>query len=116
MTYYEASGAACKHCGRLPEEHRQYRDEKPPHCPDEPIVLPEILARNIIRDAERMGEVDRQRFIDEAATRMFVALLGNADDPDEHEEGYSSLAYNAAEALWTERQKRIDEQHARERK
>jgi hypothetical protein len=79
---------------------------KPSDCP---IVLPEILARNIIRDAERMGDADRWRFLDEAAMRILPHV---SDAPT----AAANIAYNCAEALWAERQKRIDEQHARGRK
>jgi hypothetical protein len=79
---------------------------KPSDCP---IVLPEILARNIIRDAERMGDADRWRFLDEAAMRILPHV---SDAPT----AAANIAYNCAEVLWAERQKRIDEQHARGRK
>jgi hypothetical protein len=79
---------------------------KPSDCP---IVLPEILARNIIRDAERMGDADRWRFLDEAAMRILPHV---SDAPT----AAANIAYNCAEALWAERQKRIDEQHERGRK
>jgi hypothetical protein len=64
---------------------------------------------------DRQEQADRQRFLDKAAIQNHAAILAGPCDSAYHN-NIAANAYAEAEALWTERQKRIDEQHARGRK
>jgi hypothetical protein len=64
-----------------------------------------------VKPSELQGG-ERQRFVDAAAMRIMASLAQTVTMWSDS----ARSAYVAAEALWTERQKRIDEQHARGRK
>jgi hypothetical protein len=81
----------------------------PPPAEVKPSADSEALAA-IRSAADIQLAIERQRFLDEAAMRLAGSCLDQQANLD------AALAYTMAESLWTERQKRIDEQHARGRK
>jgi hypothetical protein len=53
MSYYKVSDR-CENCKQPKAAHKQYRDNKPPHCPEVPIhpradLVPAIIAWNTNR-------------------------------------------------------------------
>lgn len=66
-------------------------------------VLMERIAE-VVEKYEPNGE-ERQRFIDEQSAKLFVRSW-DADDPESVENKKARFAYDAAERLWAERERR----------
>jgi hypothetical protein len=91
----------------------------PPHAEVKLSELSAVLEKVEQQMAAKLVELQglqRQRFIDAAAVHVLPSTKASSTVHPRDFYYSPERAYDAAEALWTERQKRIDEQHARGRK